>query len=86
MGGLEVYVASVLLSHKLDVASHVASWILFIIGCINIFLGIIFGARIRVKRSLLDAGTNYAKKVTHVDDIETGVKFARKGKNVGKKV
>ncbi|KAG0148792.1 hypothetical protein CROQUDRAFT_11607, partial [Cronartium quercuum f. sp. fusiforme G11] len=80
LGGLEVYVASILLSHKLDIPSRVAAWILFVIGAFNILLGIIFGPRIRAKRSLLDAGTNYAKKVTHLDDVETGFEFARKGK------
>lgn len=53
---------------------------LFVIGALNVLLGIVFGARIRAKRSLLDAGTNYAKKVTHLDDIETGFKLAKKGK------
>ena len=46
---------------------------LFVIGLINILLGVIFGRRIRSKRSLLDAGTAYAKKTTHIDDIETGI-------------
>jgi hypothetical protein len=59
---------------------------LFVIGLINIFLGVIFGRRIRSKRSLLDAGTAYAKKTVHIDDIETGFSFAQKGAKKGKKV
>ncbi|KAA1124352.1 hypothetical protein PGTUg99_028139 [Puccinia graminis f. sp. tritici] len=58
---------------------------LFIVGIINLFLGVIFGRRIRSKRSLLDAGTAYAKKTAHIDDLETGFNFAQKGAKKGKK-
>ncbi|KAH9815119.1 hypothetical protein DFH28DRAFT_893157 [Melampsora americana] len=80
LGSLEIYIASITLSHKINKPSLVSAWILFVIGCLNVLLGIVFGARIRSKRSLLDAGTNYAKKVTHLDDLETGFKLAKKGK------
>ncbi|EGF98891.1 uncharacterized protein MELLADRAFT_95058 [Melampsora larici-populina 98AG31] len=80
LGCLEIYIASITLSHKINKISLVSAWTLFVIGSLNVLLGIVFGARIRAKRSLLDAGTNYAKKVTHLDDIETGFKLAKKGK------
>lgn len=80
LGSLEIYIASITLSHKINKISLVSAWMLFVIGALNVLLGIVFGARIRAKRSLLDAGTNYAKKVTHLDDIETGFKLAKKGK------
>ncbi|PLW51956.1 hypothetical protein PCASD_00785 [Puccinia coronata f. sp. avenae] len=85
LGSLEVYIACNLLSQHLNTTSRACFWMLFVIGLINIFLGVIFGRRIRSKRSLLDAGTAYAKKTVHIDDIETGFSFAQKGAKKGKK-
>ncbi|KAH9466262.1 hypothetical protein MJO28_001115 [Puccinia striiformis f. sp. tritici] len=85
LGSLEVYIACNLLSHHINKTSRAAFWLLFVIGLINVVLGVILGRRIRSKRSLLDAGTAYAKKATHLDDIETGFSFAQKGAKRGKK-
>ena len=54
-------------------------------GTLNVLLGIIFGARIRAKRSITEAGKSYAKSVTHYDDVEKGIKIGRKGFELGKK-
>jgi len=85
LGSLEVYIACTQLSHHINKTSRASFWMLFVIGLINVLLGVIFGRRIRSKRSLLDAGTAYAKKTTHIDDIETGFNFAKKGAKKGKK-
>lgn len=86
LGSLEVYIACTQLSHNINKTSRASFWMLFVIGLINVLFGVIFGRRIRSKRSLLDAGTAYAKKTTHIDDIETGFNFAKKGAKKGKKV
>ncbi|WAQ81606.1 hypothetical protein PtA15_1A948 [Puccinia triticina] len=85
LGALQVYVSCALLSHHVNTTSRASFWMLFVIGIINVFLGVIFGRRIRSKRSLLDAGTAYAKKTAHIDDIEIGFNFAQKGAKKGKK-
>ncbi|CAH7690821.1 hypothetical protein BY996DRAFT_6418536 [Phakopsora pachyrhizi] len=89
IGFIEIYIASTLLSKNLTKLNNkiglASGWILFLIGLINLILGMIFGKHIRNKRSLIDAGTSYVKKTTHIDDIETGIKFAKKGAAFGKK-
>lgn len=55
------------------------------LGWLNILLGIVFGPRIRAKRSITQAGKSYVKNVTHYDDVEKGVKLGRKGFELGKK-
>ncbi|MBW0519974.1 hypothetical protein O181_059689 [Austropuccinia psidii MF-1] len=86
LGALEAYISCILLSNHLHATALAAAWLLFVIGVINIFLGAIFGRRIRNKRSLLDAGTAYAKKATRVDEVESGFHLAQKGFFKGKKV
>ncbi|KAF8630260.1 hypothetical protein AX17_005446 [Amanita inopinata Kibby_2008] len=52
LGLMECLIGAAVLSHHVDTFTLVSAFLLFSVGCLNIFLGLIFGASVRAKRSI----------------------------------